>query len=73
MISRRIYQVAKESEAFGSSSIHQLEFVVRVLIESGFLYIAVAIAHFVSWWSSISYAIYGLSTIVSGLTTQHNK
>jgi hypothetical protein len=67
MIALRIYRVARGSRAIGSTSIHTPKFVMRILIESGVLYVSVAIAHFVSWWSAISYAIYGLSTIASWL------
>lgn len=65
MIVRRVYKVAKESK--GSTSVHQLQFVMRVLIESGFLYLAVALAHFISWWTPNSYAIEVISAIVSQL------
>lgn len=63
MIIRRIYLVTEESK--GSTSIHQLRFTMRILIESGFLYLATAIAHFVVWWTPNSYAISVISGIVS--------
>lgn len=66
MIVWRIYRVAKNSE--GSTSVHQLEFVMRILIESGFLYLAVSIAHFISWWTPDAYAISIIAGIVSFLS-----
>lgn len=68
MIVRRIYAVAKGSE--GSASIRQLKFVMRILIESGFLYLSVTIPHFVSWWTPNAYAIDVISAIVSLLSLQ---
>ncbi|KAF8959370.1 hypothetical protein BDZ97DRAFT_1922901 [Flammula alnicola] len=61
MIVRRIYLVAKASKA--SSSAHQLRFTMRILIESGFLYLATAIAHFVVWWTPNAFAI----SVISGI------
>jgi hypothetical protein len=63
MIVRRIYVVARGSKA--SVAIHQLQFVMRILIESGSLYLAVAIAQFISWWTpNNGYAIFMISSIV---------
>jgi hypothetical protein len=63
MIIRRIYLVTEGSK--GSTSIHQLRLTMRILIESGFLYLATAIAHFVVWWTPNAYAISVISGIVS--------
>jgi hypothetical protein len=65
MIVRRIYLVVTESK--GSPLIRQLQLTMRILIESGALYLAVAIAHFVVWWTPNAYAISVISGIVSGL------
>ncbi|KAF8175134.1 hypothetical protein BJ912DRAFT_931242 [Pholiota molesta] len=66
MIVRRIYLVARESKAsVAKPAIHQLQFVMRILIESGSLYLAVAIAQFISWWTpNNGYAIFMISSIV---------
>ncbi|KAF8185151.1 hypothetical protein BJ912DRAFT_973717 [Pholiota molesta] len=61
MIIRRIYLVTEGSK--GSTSIHQLRFTMRILIESGFLYLATAIAHLVVWWTPNAYAI----SVISGI------
>lgn len=63
MIVRRIYLVSRDSRAV--TSIDQLRFTMRVLIESGFLYLATAIAHFVVWWTPNAFAISVISGIVS--------
>ncbi|KAF8178727.1 hypothetical protein BJ912DRAFT_1146209 [Pholiota molesta] len=67
MIVRRIYVVARGSKA--SVAIHQLKFVMRILIESGSLYLAVAIAQFISWWTpNNGYAIFMISSINMSMT-----
>ncbi|PPQ91764.1 hypothetical protein CVT25_000589 [Psilocybe cyanescens] len=55
MIVRRIYLVSSKAKA--STSAHTLRFTMRVLVESGALYLATSIAHFVVWWTPNSYAI----------------
>ncbi|KAF8178711.1 hypothetical protein BJ912DRAFT_983670 [Pholiota molesta] len=66
MIIRCIYLVAQESKA--SVAINQLQFVMRILIESGSLYLAVAIAQFISWWTPNGYAIFIISSINMSMT-----
>ncbi|KAF9477087.1 hypothetical protein BDN70DRAFT_995197 [Pholiota conissans] len=66
MIVRRIYRVTKGSKA--STGIRQLEFAMRIIIESGFLYVAVAIAHFVVWFTPNAYAISIISSINISVT-----
>lgn len=61
MIVRRIYLVSKMSRI--STSVDRLRFTMRVLIESGFLYLTTAIAHFVVWFTPNTYAI----SIISGM------
>ncbi|KIJ41913.1 hypothetical protein M422DRAFT_780142 [Sphaerobolus stellatus SS14] len=63
MIALRIWQVTKKSE--GDTSIQSLRFVMRVLIESGFMYVVVTTSHFVVWWTPNSYAI----AIISAMNT----
>lgn len=62
MIVRRIYLVTKESRA--NTAVHHLQFSMRILIESGVLYLAVAIAQFIAWWTPDGYATFILSSIV---------
>ncbi|PPQ91765.1 hypothetical protein CVT25_000590 [Psilocybe cyanescens] len=61
MIVRRIYLVSSKAKA--STSVHTLRFTMRVLVESGALYLAASIAHFVVWWTPDSYAISIISNI----------
>ncbi|KAF8178704.1 hypothetical protein BJ912DRAFT_1146192 [Pholiota molesta] len=69
MIVRRIYLVARVSKAsVAKPAIHQLQFVMRILIESGSLYLAVAIAQFISWWTPNGYAIFIISSINMSMT-----
>ncbi|KAF8887453.1 hypothetical protein CPB84DRAFT_1826903 [Gymnopilus junonius] len=61
----RIWDVARNSSKFGTST-HQLRFVMRVLIESGVLYLTIAIIHFLVWWTPNSFAI-SVSSAISVL------
>ncbi|KIJ24879.1 hypothetical protein M422DRAFT_274243 [Sphaerobolus stellatus SS14] len=56
MIAFRIWRVTKES-AVDSASLQSIRFVMRVLIESGFMYVVVTLSHFVVWWTPNTYAI----------------
>jgi len=58
----RIWKVAKRSSKYGASAA-QIRFVMRVLIESGVLYLSTTIAHFVVWWTPNSFAIGLISSI----------
>ncbi|KAF9477088.1 hypothetical protein BDN70DRAFT_896812 [Pholiota conissans] len=51
-----------------STDVRQLQFAIRILIESGFLYLAVAIAHFVAWFTTSTYAIAFISSINISVT-----
>ncbi len=62
MIVRRIYLVARASKA--STGTLQLRFVMRILTESGALYLATEIAHFVVWFTPNSFAISVISDLV---------
>ena len=66
MIVRRIYLVARASKA-STGTLH-LRFIMRILIESGALYLATAIAHFVVWFTPNSFAISVISDMVSTTT-----
>ncbi|KAF8185150.1 hypothetical protein BJ912DRAFT_927534 [Pholiota molesta] len=61
MIVRRIYLVSKMSMI--STSVDRLRYTMRILIESGFLYLTTAIAHFIVWFTPNTYAI----SIISGM------
>lgn len=63
MIARRLDCISDDCKA--NTSVHRLKFLMRVIIESGFLYLATAIAHFVVWWTPNTYAIAIISRIVS--------
>lgn len=62
VIVRRIYLVARGSKA-STGTLH-LRFIMRILIESGALYLATAIAHFVVWFTPNSFAISVISDMV---------
>ncbi|TFK41510.1 hypothetical protein BDQ12DRAFT_733035 [Crucibulum laeve] len=55
MIVYRIWKVSKASEV--NASIKDLRFAIRVLVESGALYLIVTIPHFIVWWTTNSLAI----------------
>ncbi|KAF9004290.1 hypothetical protein BDQ17DRAFT_1424729 [Cyathus striatus] len=59
LIVYRIWSVTRISESSSSS----LLFVMRVVVESGFLYLAIAVAHFVTWWTPSNFAIVIVSYI----------
>ncbi|KAF8993892.1 hypothetical protein BDQ17DRAFT_1331410 [Cyathus striatus] len=62
LIAYRIWKVSKESGEAGINTV-ALRFVLRVLVESGFLYLAITIAHFTVWWTSDTFAIQIIATI----------
>lgn len=61
MIARRIYLVTKASKT--SVTVHRLQFTMRILVESGFLYLTTTLAHFVVWFTPNTYAI----SVISGM------
>ncbi len=63
MLIRRIYQVANKCDR--ATSAKQFRFVMRILAESGLLYLSIMIAHLVAWFTKDYVAIQVLSTIVS--------
>lgn len=63
MLIRRIYQVATKCDT--ATSARQFRFVVRILAESGILYLSITIAHLVAWFTEDNVAIQIFSMIVS--------
>ncbi|KAH9480022.1 hypothetical protein JR316_0006619 [Psilocybe cubensis] len=60
VILHRIWLHVQEQTRFSSSlsaSVRELRFVMRVLIESGALYLVITIPHFIVWWTPSSTAI----------------
>ncbi|KAF8963513.1 hypothetical protein BDZ97DRAFT_2075827 [Flammula alnicola] len=55
----RIWKTAKESKH--STSIRELNFAMRVLLESGALYLVIAVPHFIVWWTEDGAAIFIIS------------
>lgn len=64
LIIYRIWRVANNSAKLGAST-DQIRFVMRVLIESGILYLSTTIAHFTVWWTPNNFAIGLVSKIAS--------
>uniref|UniRef100_A0A8H7XMG4 Uncharacterized protein n=1 Tax=Psilocybe cubensis TaxID=181762 RepID=A0A8H7XMG4_PSICU len=67
MIVRKISSVSKRTDATSTSD-SALSFAMRVLIESGVIYLATAIAHFVVWWTPNAFAIAIISDMNLGVT-----
>lgn len=63
MLIRRIYQVATKCDR--ATSARQFRFIVRILAESGILYLSITIAHLVAWFTEDNVAIQIFSMIVS--------
>ncbi len=63
MLISRIYQVATKCDR--ATSAGQFRFIMRILAESGFLYLSITIAHLVTWFTKDNVAIQVLSMIVS--------
>jgi hypothetical protein len=59
----KIWKTTKKSE--NNIGGNQLQFIARVLMESGFLYLAISIAHFIGWFSRDDFAINILGAMVS--------
>ncbi|KAF8956232.1 hypothetical protein BDZ97DRAFT_1763981 [Flammula alnicola] len=57
MLMYRIWNATKGSTGSGSSNIRSLQFTLRILAESGFLYFSTTIAHFIVWWTPNNLAI----------------
>lgn len=60
---RRLWK-SRESESEFSTTRRQIEFLIRVFMESGILYLSTSIAHFGIWLSYDNYAIHVISSIV---------
>lgn len=63
MLIRRIYQVATKCDT--ATSTRQFRFIIRILAESGLLYLSITTAHFVAWFTTNDVAVQVLSMIVS--------
>ncbi|KAF9444031.1 hypothetical protein P691DRAFT_368798 [Macrolepiota fuliginosa MF-IS2] len=59
----RIHKVVKQTE--GSNSTKNFRHIIRILAESGFLYLSVTLGHFVAWLTANNMAIEALRTLVS--------
>jgi len=57
----QISSVSKRSE--DKSATRHLQFVIRILMESGVLYLSISLAHFLVWFGSSTYAIFILGTM----------
>ncbi|EKM84326.1 hypothetical protein AGABI1DRAFT_124647 [Agaricus bisporus var. burnettii JB137-S8] len=66
-----IWRIWKNVKRVGNStSSRQLQILIRILMESGVLYLAITIAHFVAYFGHSSFALHmngGLHTIVIGI------
>jgi len=51
----RLWRISKDSE--GSTSPDSLQFLMRVLVESGAMYLLITTSHFIVWWTPSTYAI----------------
>ncbi|TFK33879.1 hypothetical protein BDQ12DRAFT_727404 [Crucibulum laeve] len=61
MIVYRIWTAAHES--IGTDSLREFKFIIRVITESGVLYLAIIIAHFVVWFTPNAFAIVMVSNM----------
>ncbi|KAF9446495.1 hypothetical protein P691DRAFT_776811 [Macrolepiota fuliginosa MF-IS2] len=61
MLIRRIYRISTICDT--GTSARQFRFIMRILAESGFLYLSITIAHLVTWFTSDNVAIQILSMI----------
>lgn len=59
----RIWSASKKGE--NSPAAKQLQFIVRILMESGVLYLTISLAHFLAWFGHDDFAIHILGSIVS--------
>jgi hypothetical protein len=60
---RPIWKASKAGE--NSTVSKQLQFLVRILLESGALYLTISLAHFVVWFGQSYFAVLLLGTMVS--------
>ncbi|TFK32657.1 hypothetical protein BDQ12DRAFT_670882 [Crucibulum laeve] len=65
-VALNIYTTAHES--FGTDSLREFKFLIRVITESGFLYLAILIAHFVVWFTPNAFAIVMVSDMNAPIT-----
>ncbi|KAF9447156.1 hypothetical protein P691DRAFT_761000 [Macrolepiota fuliginosa MF-IS2] len=64
----RIRQASKKGESVTVA--RQLQYLLRILMESGILYLAISIAHFSAWFAQDNFAIHvigGLNSIIIGI------
>ncbi|KAF9450648.1 hypothetical protein P691DRAFT_809931 [Macrolepiota fuliginosa MF-IS2] len=52
---RRMYKTAKESRVF--SSVEHFHFLIRIIAESGLLYVSITLAHLLVWFGTDKFAI----------------
>lgn len=60
---RRIYQAAKECKSF--SSVKYFYFFIRIVAESGLIYVSITLAHLLVWFGTDKFAIDIISVLVS--------
>lgn len=65
MLMYRIWNTAKQSHEL--ANVRTLQFTLRILAESGFLYFSTTIAHLIVWFTPNNLAIRIASEIVSGV------
>ncbi|KAF9446498.1 hypothetical protein P691DRAFT_803873 [Macrolepiota fuliginosa MF-IS2] len=57
----RIHKVTKQTQGFNST--RNFRYIIRILAESGFLYLSVTLGHFIAWLTTNAMAIEVLSTL----------
>lgn len=77
MILHRIWLHVQEQSKYSAAvtaSVRELRFIMRVLIESGALYLMITIPHFIVWWTPSTTAILIFAWTVSGsaITSHQN-
>lgn len=60
----RIYQVAQQHKVTTSGATY-LHFFIRIIAESGLLYLSITLAHFLAWFGTSKFAIDVISVLVS--------
>jgi hypothetical protein len=61
----RIWKTLKSGDAQNSSVTNRLQFLNRILMESGVLYLSISIAHFFVYFGHDNFAIHMIAMIVS--------
>lgn len=67
----KIWQATKTGNNGGSTK--QLQFLIRILMESGILYLLIGLAHFFAWFGRDGFGVALLGTIVSFETYIHSS